>query len=489
MNRSKRLYALLGVLVVFCVLTLAVSKYEEHKEKIKNSDQVILELDSGSVTALSWECGPKAFAFHKEEAWLYDGDENFPVDEEKVGELLEMFQSFGVSFIIEDAEDLGQYGLEDPLCRIQIDAGEEAYEITVGNYSEMDEERYVSIGDGNVYLVREDPLDSFDIELSDLIRNDEIPEFDSVTEIGFAGSENYKAVYKEDHPVTYSEEDVYFAEEDGEELPLDPENVDRYLDVIRGLDLTEYVSYNVTEEELKTYGLDEPELDVTLQYRVSDEESGEEKEGTAVLHISRDPEEKKKAEAASGGSKEKKADAEAAAGSGEASGEDTGEEEEITAYARVGESRIIYQIGGEDYEDLMKASCDDLRHQEVIWADPGDISRVEISLEGKEYELTVKKKGKEDIWYYQEEEIEADDFCNALSALSASAFTEAEPEGKEEISLTVELENENQPEVRIGLYRYDGSSCLAVVDGDPVSLVSRGSVVDLIEAVNAVVLN
>lgn len=475
MNRSKRLYALLGVLVVFCVLTLAVSKYEEHKEKIKNSDQVILDLDSGSVTALSWECGPKAFAFHKEEAWLYDGDENFPVDEEKVGELLEMFQSFGVSFIIEDAEDLGQYGLEDPLCRIQIDAGEEAYEITVGNYSEMDEERYVSIGDGNVYLVREDPLDSFDIELSDLIRNDEIPEFDSVTEIGFAGSENYKAVYKEDHPVTYSEEDVYFAEEDGEELPLDPENVDRYLEVIRGLDLTEYVSYNVTEEELKAYGLDEPELDVTLQYRVSDEESGEEKEGTAVLHISRDPEEKKKAEAA--------------AGNGEASGEDTGEEEEITAYARVGESKIIYQIRKEDYKDLMKASRDDLRHQEVIWAEPGDISRVEISLEGKEYELTVKKKGKEDIWYYQEEEIEADDFCNALSALSASAFTEAEPEGKEEISLTVELENENQPEVRIGLYRYDGSSCLAVVDGDPVSLVSRGSVVDLIEAVNAVVLN
>lgn len=475
MNRSKRLYALLGVLVVFCVLTLAVSKYEEHKEKINNSDQVILELDSGGVTALSWECGPKAFAFHKEEAWLYDGDENFPVDEEKVGGLLEMFQSFGVSFIIEDAEDLGQYGLEDPLCRIQIDAGEEAYEITVGNYSEMDEERYVSIGDGNVYLVREDPLDSFDIELSDLIRNDEIPEFDSVTEIGFAGSENYKAVYKEDHSVTYSEEDVYFAEKDGEEIPLDPENVDRYLDVICGLDLTEYVSYNMTEEELKTYGLDEPELDVTLQYRVSDEESGEEKEGTAVLHISRDPEEKKKAEAASG--------------SGEASGEDAGEEEEITAYARVGESRIIYQIRGEDYEDLMKASRDDLRHQEVIWADPGDISRVEISLEGKEYELTVKKKGKEDIWYYQEEEIEADDFCNALSALSASAFTEAEPEGKEEISLTVELENENQPEVRIGLYRYDGSSCLAVVDGDPVLLVSRGSVVDLIEAVNAVVLN
>ena len=74
--------------------------------------------------------------------------------------------------------------------------GEENYEILLGNYSEMDEERYVSIGDGNVYLVQDDPLDSFDIELSDMIRQNEIPEMESVTEIQFAGSENYKAVYR-----------------------------------------------------------------------------------------------------------------------------------------------------------------------------------------------------------------------------------------------------------------------------------------------------
>lgn len=39
------------------------------------------------------------------------------------------------------------------------------------------------------------------------------------------------------------------------------------------------------------------------------------------------------------------------------------------------------------------------------------------------------------------------------------------------------------------LYRYDGSHCLAVVDGAPVSLVTRTSAVDLIEAVHAIVLD
>ena len=480
MNRSKRLSVLLCVLVIFCALTLGVSKYEERKEKIKNSDEIIMELNSEDVTELSWEYESETLAFHKDENWLYDEDEHFPVNEEKINQLLENFQSFGVSFIIEDAEDLSQYGLSAPLCTIHIGLEEETYEISLGNYSEMDEERYVSIGDGNVYLVKDDPLDSFDIELSDMIQHDEIPEFDTVTEIQFAGSENYKAVYKEDNKVTYSKEDVYFVKEGSGELPLDIGNIESYVETIHELNLTNYAAYDVTDEELKTYGLDDPELTVTLQYKVQDEESEEEKEETVVLHISRDPAEKEKAESEAAKSSDN-----------DKSQEDTEteSEEEITAYLRVGESKIIYQISGLDYEDLMEVSYNAFRHQEVIWVDFEDIRGVKISLEGAEYELIAKEKSKKRIWYYQDDEIETDNFRNALNSLSASEFTEEEPSDKEEISLTLQIDNENQPEVKIELYRYDGNMCIAVVDGEPVSLVNRSHVVDLIEAVNAIVLN
>ena len=480
MNRSKRLSVLLCVLVIFCALTLGVSKYEERKEKIKNSDEIILELNSEDVTELSWEYESETLAFHKDENWLYDKDEHFPVNEEKINQLIENFRSFGVSFIIEDAEDLSQYGLSDPLCTIHIGLKEGSYEISLGNYSEMDEERYVSIGDGNVYLVKDDPLDSFDIELNDMIQHDEIPEIDSVTEIQFAGSENYKAVYKEDNKVTYSKEDIYFVKEGSKELPLDTENVENYVETIRELNLTNYVSYDVTEEELKSYGMDSPELTVSLQYQAGDGEDEEEKEEKVVLRISRDPAEKEKVESEAAKSSDR-----------DKSGEDTetDTDEEITAYLRIGESKIIYQISEPDYEDLMDASYNALRHQEVIWADFEDISGVKISLEEAEYELIVKEKNKESIWYYQDDEIETDDFRNALNSLSASEFTEEAPTDKEEISLTIQIDSENQPEVEIELYRYDGNKCLAVVDGEPVSLVNRGYVVDLIEAVNAIVLN
>lgn len=57
-----------------------------------------------------------------------------------------------------------------------------------------------------------------------------------------------------------------------------------------------------------------------------------------------------------------------------------------------------------------------------------------------------------------------------------------------EIRLTLHLDSEVYPQTELVFYRYDGDSCLAVVDGSSWALVPREAVVDLIEAVNAIVL-
>ena len=125
MKRSKRLYALSGVLLVICGVTFGVSRYEQRKEEIKNSDEIILELAVDDVTKLSWEYDDTKLAFHKDETWLYDDDEAFPVSEEKINDLLGLFASFGVSFIIENVEDYGQYGLDEPTCSIHMETADE----------------------------------------------------------------------------------------------------------------------------------------------------------------------------------------------------------------------------------------------------------------------------------------------------------------------------------------------------------------------------
>lgn len=469
MNRFKRIYILLGVLAAACMATFGVMRYEEHKEKIKNSEEVILKLSRDSVKSLSWELESETLSFRRDEAWVYEEDEAFPVDEEKINGLLEQFEAFGVSFAIEEVEDYSQYGLDHPVLTIRMETEDQSYEMLLGNYSDMDSKRYVSIGDGNVYLVEEDPLEQFDVGLSDLINHDEIPTFEKTTAVLFTGLENYSIAYEEDSTHTYCADDVYFTEREGAKKPLDTFLVDNYLGRMESLILTNYVTYNATEEELASYGLDAPELTVTVDYSYKNEEE-EEVFDTFLLHVSRAPEERN-----------------AGAKTGENDEEDS-EEEKITAYVRVGESQIVYQITGDDYENLMEASYNDMRHQEVLSADFADITQIDISLEGNVYTLTSEEKDDQQIWHYQREEVEISDLKMALANLKAESFTEEIPEQKEEISLTLYLDNENYPKILVELYRQDGDTCLAVVDKEPVSFVKRSAVVDVMEAVHGIVL-
>lgn len=474
MKRSKRLCILLGVLAVACVATFALSRYQAHQEQIETSGEVVLEIPVDSVQALSWEYDGEELAFHKDDKWIYDEDEAFPVDGEKIEGLLEQFSAMAAAFIIENPEDLSPYGLSDPTCSIVITTDEETYTILLGGYSTMDSQRYVSIGDGNVYLVAEDPLDDYDVGLRDLLDPDDIPAFDQVSKITFTGSENYEIFYEayEDSSTrTYCADDVYFAQLEDGTLPLDTDKVTSYLQTIHYLDVSDYVTYNVTDEELAQYGLDDPELTIQVDY-VTENEDGDEVTETFTLHISRDPDELAKAEQAESEGEE----------------EDT-EEEEITAYMRVGDSPIVYRLYSESYSSLMRASWDDLRHSELITADFADITQIDISLDGSDYTITTDGSGDDRTYAYLETEVEIDDFRDALESLQADSFTDESPAQKEEISLTLHLDNEAFPTVEIDLYRYDGSSCLAVVDGVPAALVERSQVVDLIEAVNAIVLN
>lgn len=467
MKRSKRLHILLGVLAAVGIVTFAVTQYEEKQEEIEASGEVVLEIDPAAVQTLSWEYDAETLAFHKDGTWVYDTDEAFPVDEERIDELLGVFEAFSAAFIIEDVTDYSQYGLDDPVCTIGISTGDTDYEIQLGDFSTMDSQRYVSIGDGNVYLATADPLDYFDAALHDMIDNDEAPDFSTVEAIRFDGDQTCQIAYQEyteDSSYTYCSDDVYFVQQEDAMLPLDTSRVEGYLDSISGLSLTDYVTYNVTEEELAEYGLDAPELSVTVTYVPEDSEQTAE----FTLHISRDPDEQAAAEAEDG--------------------EEDETEEEITAYARVGESQIVYQITGDSYEALMAAGYDDLRHYEVLTADFADVTGLDITLEDESYTITAEGSGEDKTFYYGEEELDIADLQSALEDMGAASFTDEEPSQKQEISITVHLDNEAHPTVQIDLYRYDGEQCLAVLDGTPTSLVPRDMVVDLVEAVNTIVL-
>ena len=470
MRKATKLYALLGVLLVVCIAAFAISRYEEKKEQIRNSGEVILEIPTESVTALSWTNESGTFSFTKDETWVYDDDNAFPVDEEKINDLLEQFTSFAAAFAIDDVEDYAQYGLDEPICTIHITAGEESYTVELGDFSKMDEQRYVSIGDGKAYLVNHDPLDEFYAVLRDMILDDTIPEFDTVKQIAFSGEESYTISYDEGG-TSICADDVYFT--DG--TPLDTDTVNEWLTALRSLDLTNYVSYSATGEELQTFWLDNPALTVALDYSSSSDEDGNETDsGTFVLHLSQNPEEQAAYE--------------------EAIANEEDELPDVTCYARVGESQIVYQITQSEYDTLTDVSYDALRHQKVFTADFDTVTSIDVTLEGENYTFIctppedADDTDTEGTWTYQGVEFDIFDFSYALRVLSATSFTDEAPTGQEEISLTLHLDNEDFPTFTLTLYRLDGESCIACVDGESVAFVSRDKAVDLIEAVRAVTL-
>lgn len=469
MRKSVKLYILLGVLAALCIAALLVSRHEEKVEQIKNSGEVILEVPTDTVTALSWTNENGTFSFEKGESWTYTEDEAFPVSEEKMNALLSQFEEVRAAFVIEDVEDFSQYGLDEPVCTITLTAGEDVYNLSLGDFSKMDSQRYVSFNDGRAYLLEHDPLEEFEAVLRDMILDDTVPGFDTAVKLTFSGAENYE-VSRDEEKASICESDVYFA---GGKA-LDTENVDSYLAELKSLSLNNYVSYNVTDEELEAFGLDSPELTVTLDYETAGEdEDAKPTSGTFVLSLSRNPEELAAYE--------------------KAVADEEDELPDVTHYARVGESQIVYEITEDEFDALMDASFDTLRHQKLFTADFDTVTSIDVRLEGENYTFTYTPPAGDDedadgIWTYQESEFDIYDLRYALRAVKAASFTEEEPSGQEEISLTVHLDNEDFPTFTLTLYRQDGENCLAAVDGAPVALVSRSQTVDLIEAVRAQVL-
>ncbi len=498
-KRVRKIVILLVILVVLCVATLLASLYNEKQEQIQNSNEIIISISTDSVTSLSWEVDDETLGFTKDSdsgSWVYDDDEGFPTSTSEIENLLSIFNEYEADFIIEEVDDYSQYGLDEPVMTINITLDDEtSYEITLGNFSTLDSERYISIGDGNVYLAVVDPYDTYDVELSDMIENDTIGSFTEATDITFTGVENYSIYFEADSANTYCSEDTYFVTDS--DLPLDTDSIETYLGYIRNTGLSEYATYNASEDELELYGMNNPVLTITVDYPVTEtDEDGEETVTTETVTLT------------IGVNQDELAEAEEAL--------EDGEEVDISSlslYVRINDSQIIYELASNRYNYLIACSYDDLRHAEVMTADYDSIYQFDFTIEDVTYTIYSELSDPEDeeservyYYYYDGEvidadslsedddignyriEVDIDDLSTAIDAITAESYTDEEPDGKLELSFTAYLDNENYPEVTVELYRYDGTYCLAVINGEPTSLVARSAVVDLIEVVNSIVL-
>jgi len=129
-----------------------------------------------------------------------------------------------------------------------------------------------------------------------------------------------------------------------------------------------------------------------------------------------------------------------------------------------------------------------LRPSEVVNLEEDKLTSLNINLDDLDYEITLtydsKLKGT-----YNEEEVDVSTLMDKLEGLEASSFDLEDKEAtKLQVSIQINLDNENYSSLNIDIYQIDSAESLIKLNGSNYCIVERSDVIDLIEAINEIVL-
>ena len=468
MKRGKKLFYLSLALVVLLAAAFAAGRLnpELNVSGEEEPSSVIFTLDTDRVTALS----VNGLGFEKDgEDWLYTGDSAFPLNASYVKTMLDTLSSISALKTIESPEDVSQYGLDAPEYTICIDSGSET-EILIGSESSMGGGRYLSLGDGKVYLVDAGISGSFSYELMDMVETELIPAMSDIFRFTVkSGEKSYELCYFENSGLAYSDEYVWFYKDGEDYLPLDTLLTDSFIRKVSAVSWSSCVSYNADDEALAAYGLDAPQVIATVEYRetIHSETNAVDTNGDPIYDTRE---------------------------TGQSFTLEIGDYVDGKCYARIAGSRMVYLIDGSICDSLLHVSYESLQPDEVLIMDWDEVQSVDICLNGETF--TVKQEtrgiaddegsGTENIWTLGGKETEIQTVFDRLTSLIPTERGAAKtPELGELLSFVIHRSTESYPDVELIFYQYDSSSCLVSLNGEARLLVALTDISALRESLAA----
>lgn len=466
MKRQKRLIVLSGVLVV-CVAGAVVISRIDFEEKMTGTETTIVDVDSADITKLSWNYEDEVSFTREDDEWKYGSDDKMAVDQELLDEIAENLSNITSDKMVEEVQSLGVYGLSEPQYNITLETEDETYEIAVGDETFSDGEVYISIGDDYVYLTDAGLIDDISYSLLDCVQKEEIPEMESISSVSVNNEDTLDIVYAEDSGYCYSDAYTYYLKDGESYQNLDNENTESMFTTMSEFAWEECVDYYAEDSELSSYGLDEPDAEVSIVYTPAEEEDDSENADSDEQTFSYEV--------------------------GTADG---------AYYAKLTDSNIVYSISEDVYNAAVDAAYDELKPDEVVLLDWDTVDSVEIELDGNVYTVDIESNEDDEYTYtFGDSEIEFQDVLDQLSDITIpeesteddeTSVPEEEPalsNNKTELSLTFHRNTEEYSTVEVVFYQYNGSYCIAALNGDELNYVDRSAVVNLKEAVNSVILD
>ena len=271
--------------------------------------------------------------------------------------------------------------------------------------------------------------------------------------------------YLEESGLAYSDQYVWFWNQDGEETALDTSLTESLVQTVTDLSWNRCVAYQATEEQLSQWGLDAPAVTVTVSYVESSQvETNQTDENGDPVYETQETAKTFTLE--------------------------LGDYDGDACYARLAGSSMVYQVDGTVRDTLAAAKGSDLLPQDVLLMDWSEVTGVDITLNGTTYSLekVVQEETDEDgnttqTYSYQldGQTVDIADALDSIADLSVVGSDAGAQGGEEEIAFTFHRDTETYPTVTLSFCSYDSSSCLENLNGEKRLLVDRSELTELIE--------
>ena len=511
-NKTVKMVLAVVVLGVCCGAYAGVKTYvahQEQKESEEDSEEstTVFTASTDNIKSLDFMVDDTETTFEKDDdSWVKKDETDFPVNQTTLDSAASAIASVDSDRVLEDVDDLSEYGLDSPSNTIKIvtksdeeDGDDITTTLYVGDENSSTSQYYVRKDDDEktVYLIDSSCVEPFTKSLNDYAQMDDFPAIsntDTITKISVDGDNSYE-LSKDEDTSTWSVK----GSEDEEKA--DSATVSSLVSSFGSMAYSSLADYKCDDKS--KYGLDKPYATITVDYQeeVADDDT---QDNTTAPSEAADED----ASSAEENSDDAKQDT-------ESDDEDSSEEETKMAdkqltilvgnktddsnrYVMVNDSNEVYTMSTDSLSALTDKSEEDFWDMTVSYVSLNSLGSLKVNYQGSDYKVNVSRETSTDddgndtetVTYKLNgsdlDETTFTTFYNKLINMTAQKrlTDKYEPDGDAELTAIFTEEDGDTQEV--AYYSYDTNYYAAVVD-NKVYLVNKMNVKELFTAFESVV--
>ena len=485
-NKTVKMILAVAVLAVCCGAYAGVKTYVSHQEQKESEAESeentsVFTASADDIKSLDFMVDDTETTFEKkDDSWVKKDDTDFPVNQSTLDSAASSVTSVESDRVLEDVDDLAEYGLDSPANTIKIvtksedeDGDDTTTTLYVGDENSSTSQYYVRKDDDEktVYLVDSSCVEPFTKTLYDYAQMEDFPAIsstDTITKISVDGDSSYEL--KKD-----ADTSVWSVSANGEEDKADSATVSSLVSSFGSMAYNSMADYKC--EDKSKYGLDKPYSTITVDYQ----EKVETSDDNAETSDSETPDSTETTEMV---------DKQLTILVGN-------EADDSNRYVMVNDSNEVYTMSEETLSALTDKTEEDFWDMTVSYVSVNSLASLKVNYQGTDYKVNASRETSTDedgnnteTVTYKLDGADLDEttfttFYNKLINMAAQKrLTEKyDPDGDAE--LTVTFTEEDGDTLEVSYYSYDTNYYAAVVD-NKVYLVNKMNVKELFTAFESV---